>query len=97
MMVVGSKFTSTGCFLKRVLGVVLRDNGCVSPHQHVSRVVLVRTPRFLGFCSFFWVLFERFAAHSDGVSSSISALYSYYLFWTVYYHVLIIIIILFIM
>jgi hypothetical protein len=40
----------------------LCDDSGASPHQHVSRVVLIRTHRFSGFFFFFfWVLFERFA------------------------------------
>jgi hypothetical protein len=42
-----SRFTSARFFLERVVGVVLRDDRGVSPHQLVSRVVLVRTPRVL--------------------------------------------------
>jgi hypothetical protein len=46
-VVVGSKFTGSGSFLERALGTILRDDKSTSPHQLVSMVVLVRTPRVL--------------------------------------------------
>jgi hypothetical protein len=47
--------SGAGFFLKRMLEAVLRDNRVVSPHQHVSWVVLIRTFRVIGFISLFLV------------------------------------------
>jgi hypothetical protein len=53
----------------RVLCAVLYDDRGVSPHQHVSMVVLIRIHRVSSFGSFFWNFYLRnFVAHSDGVS-----------------------------
>jgi hypothetical protein len=57
---VGSKITGTGFVLMRMLGAVLRDDRGVSPHQLVSRVVLIRIHRVSGLIISFGILFERF-------------------------------------
>jgi hypothetical protein len=95
MVVVVSRYSGVGFFLERVLGVVLCDDNGVSPHQHVSWVVLIRTPRVIGFYFFFLlgVYLRDFAVHSDGVSPTDVGVIFLLLFWTVYCHVLIIIII----
>jgi hypothetical protein len=82
-VIVGSRFTGSGSFLERVLGTVLWDNKSTPPHQLVSRIVLVRTPRVSGFDYFFGVLFERFVAHSDGASPCRCRRWIYLIFWTV--------------
>jgi hypothetical protein len=82
-VVVGSRFIGSGSFLERVLGTVLWDDKSTPPHQLVSRVVLVSTPRVSGFDYFFGVLFERSAAHSDGASPCRCRRWIYLIFWTV--------------
>jgi hypothetical protein len=56
-------------FLEGVLGAVMCYDRCVSLHQHVSCVVLIRTLRVIGFYFFLLDLYLRdFAIHSDEVS-----------------------------
>jgi hypothetical protein len=53
----------------KVLGAVMRGDRGVSPHQHMTRIILIRTHQFFGF-SFFLLGFclRDFTAHSDEVS-----------------------------
>jgi hypothetical protein len=60
----------------------------------VSRIVLIMTPRVIGFSFFLLDLYLRdFVVHFDGVSPADVGVVFLLLFWAVYYHVFIIIII----
>jgi hypothetical protein len=57
---------------------------------------MIRAYRVSGFCFFLWVLFERFLLPIlMGLAPSVSGVVSNYVFWTVYYFVLLVLLCLF--
>jgi hypothetical protein len=69
-VVVGSKFTSVGFVLMRVLGAVMHSDRDVSPHPHVSRVVDDDPSGFEFYLFLLSFHLRCLAAHSDGASSA---------------------------